>query len=172
MNEQAIADVINELYTLLVIFSGTGGVYLFVQGVRRLVWASQFGGMNSMGSRSFTSEAAGYLFGSLITITVINFIGQMRKDFFGMEEYSWDQLASGGTSIDFAANFFFSAFGLLGIWLVIKAGFAMPKISEGKETVGGVAMYVILALACTSARELNDAITELTVFNPLTFFSG
>ena len=79
MNFQAVADIVNELYIFLILASGTGGLWLFVQGMRRLVWASQFGGMNSMGSRSFTSEAAGYLFGSLITITVINFIGQIDQ---------------------------------------------------------------------------------------------
>jgi hypothetical protein len=172
MNFQAVADVVNELYILLIAFSALLGIFLVFQGGRRLVWSSQFGGMNSMGSRSFTSEAMGYFFGGFISVTIIHLLSQMRKDFFGMEEFSWTTLETSESPIAFAESFFFAAFGLLGIWLVIKAALAAPKIADGKETAGSVMMLLALALACVSARDINTAISGLTVFNPLTFFSG
>jgi hypothetical protein len=170
-NTAELANVLNALHSLAVVFSGILGVWLFIQCTKRILWASQMGGMSSMGSKSFTSEAFNYFMGSMIAINAAWFISSFGSEILNTgKEYSWVPVQDNhSTSLEFVGIFMISVFKLIGYFMIVISGNKISKIGENGVTGSSVFWQLIIGALCTQFEWVNLAIQELTPFNPLGF---
>ena len=168
-NTAAFNEIINYLPIFLTAIGALISVVMLVQGVRRLVWASQLGGINSMGTKSFTSEGLGYIIGSIVVGQFAWMISAIAGDLIGAPEFSWVPLSNETSSMQYAGKLIVNLASLFGIVLVMKGGMAIPKISEGQATFSQVVWLILIGVAATQLVWLNQQIASLTPFNPMGF---
>ncbi len=170
-NTAELANILNLLHSLAVMFSGLLGVWLFYQFGKRMLWASQLGGMNSMGSRSFSGEALNYFIGSFISINAAWFISSFGSEMLNAgQDYSWVPVQANQTnSLEFVGKFLISTFKLIGYFMIVTAGNQISKIGENGVTGTSVFWRLVIGALCTQFEWVNMAIQELTPFNPLGF---
>jgi hypothetical protein len=168
-NTEGLVDLLNALHAFAVMLSGLLGVVLMIKCLQRTLWATQMGGMNSMGTRSFSGEAMRYFFGSVVSLNAAWVLSSFSRDILGIsEDYSWVPVqADQQNSIEFVGMFLISTFKLIGFFMIVTAGNKITQIGEGGVTGGSVFWQLVIGALCTQMVWLNQAIQFLTPFNPL-----
>lgn len=167
VNTAAIASIVNALYPLIVMIGVLISVWMFYSGIRSLSWSSQLS--MGMASRSMASEGFSKLIGGIVAGQASWFAWAGGREFMGVNT-SWVPLSSNSTSLEFIGNFLTSAFYLIGISMIIKAGMMLPKVSQGQATIGQAAVTILIGSAVANFQWLNAQVASLTPFNPLGLF--
>lgn len=168
-NTSAFNEIINYLPILILTIGGLISIIMAYSGVTRFIWAAKLGGINSMGTKSFTSEGFGFLIGSIIVGNVVWMISAVAGDLIGATETTWVPLTEGNNSMQYAGQLIIRLAYLFGIVLVMKGGMAIPKISDGQATMSQVIWLIIIGVLATQLTWLNAQIASLTPFNPMGF---
>lgn len=172
VNVQAIAEIFTAIQMLIIVISGAAGLWAFQQTWVRLVWAAQLGGINSMGTRSYVSEAGAYFAGGLIAMNALGFAATAAGDLTGSSAVAWNPITvQTENPMLFVGEILVAGFWIIGISLVIKSGLSLPKISEGSATFSGCAFGFLFGALCMRFEWVNThLINEVVPFNPLGLF--
>lgn len=168
-NTTALNDILNYLPIVIFVFGGLVSVFFFYMAMIRITWAAKLGGINSMGTKSFTVEAMNYILGAIVVGNVAWVISGISGDLITAQEYSWEPLADNTNSMIYTGKLLLAIANLFGIVLVTKGGMAIPKISDGQATISNVMWLIIIGVAATQLVWINQQIANFTVFNPLGF---
>lgn len=171
MNLSEIANVLNSFYLLLVALGTMLMVYWFIEAIRRFVWASEFGGMNSMGTRNFSSEGIAFLMASMVAGNFAWFITAITGDLYGAEQFTWVEVKETDDHLKYIGDVIVALFTIIGFSVAYKtAGIIKSGNGQGEVPVGKVIINFAIAILCTQVRWLSTTIGEFTPFNPLGLF--
>lgn len=171
MDFNAIADIVNATYIFMVTLGYLLMVWLMYLGMNRVIWASQFGGMNSMGSRNYTAEALGYFFAAMICGYFSWFANSVMGDMTG-QQYKWKNLQATGDNLKFIGDFLTSAFTLVGFAIAYRTAGLAKKVGTGEVTVSTIIVNLLIAVLCTQLPWISQQISTFTPFNPMGLFFG
>lgn len=171
MNFTALAEILNNTYLLLVALGSMLMIFWFIEAIRRFVWASEFGGMNSMGTRNFSSEGIAFLFASMIAGNFAWFVSAVTGDLYGAEQFTWVQVQESDDHLKYIGDVIVALFTIIGFSIAYKtAGIIRGGSGQGEVPVGKVIINISIAILCTQIRWVSTTIGELTPFNPLGLF--
>ncbi len=172
MNLAAIANIVNNLYLLIWTLGGLISIWFVYRGITRFIWASQLGGMNSMGTRNFVSEGLLMVLGGVIAGYFTWFVTATTGDLYGAQPYQWKQLQDTGNSLRFIGDFIVSSFTIMGFVMAYQIPGMTRKVSSGEATGSSVVWQLIIAIMCTQVEWLSQQISTFTPFNPFGLFFG
>jgi hypothetical protein len=168
-NTTEFNEILNYLPTFILVIGSLISFFMAYKAVIRFIWASKLGGINSMGTKSFTSEAIGYLIGALIVGNVVWVVSSISGDLISAPELSWKPLTNEANSMQYAGKLIVRLASIFGIVLVMRGGMSIPKISEGQATVTEVIWLILIGVLATQLMWFNQQIATFTPFNPMGF---
>jgi hypothetical protein len=168
-NTTEFNEIINYLPIFIMAIGSLVSLFMAYQAIVRFLWASKLGGINSMGTKSFTSEAVGYLIGALVVGNVVWVITSITGDLISAPEFSWEPLTNEVNSMQYAGKLIVNISSIFGIVLVMRGGMSIPKISQGQATITEVIWLILIGVLATQLIWVNQQIANLTPFNPMGF---
>ena len=171
INVQAIAELLTAIKVLLSVGTGLIGLFMIYRAITKATWAVQMGGINSMGTKDFTSEALLGFAGGLVTMNVSLWAAAGAADLMGVDNVTWRGVtAQTEDPMKFIGEFIIASFWLIGFTMIGKSGISAPKISEGQISAGTVFFYFCFGIVMMNFEWLNAEITNLVPFNPMAVF--
>jgi hypothetical protein len=167
INLQGIIELIDQFYLTLIVLAGTVGTFYAGNGVLLLRVAIQMGGMNSMGTRSFYSEAAMKICVGIICWYLIAFISGIGEEIVGMQ-FEWDEPLA-NTDGYLLGVMVLKIIRLTGVYLCFKGTLSLTNREGGG--FGSLFRTYAFGLIAIFIVPFGEALGQIFGFNPVALFA-
>lgn len=166
-NVAGITALIDDMYLAIIAIAGLIGVINFVRGTILIKYAAQLGGMNSMGTRSFYSEASIHIFAGIIMIYFASYISLVGEDLF-QAQFEWNNEAEAASGLYGFGSFVLKLIKLFGVLLMFKGVLALTDKEGG--SIKKFFLSTFFGLLAMYIEAVSKEFSLYTGFNPLALF--
>lgn len=167
INLQAILALIDQFYNVLIIIAGLIGIFNVGKSLLMFKIAVQMGGMNSMGTRSFYSEAALYMAVGLICAYLIAFITGVGEEIVGVQ-FEWDKPPA-GTGAHLLSAVILKLIRLMGVYLCFRG--VLKLTDRDGNGLSSFLRYQAFGLIAIFIIPFGEELGRLFGFNPVALFT-
>jgi hypothetical protein len=165
---QGVIDLLDQFYLIIIGLSGICALYYGARGWIGLKVAGQMGGMNSMGTRSFISEAlvnllACYLFASLAWV-----IGAISDELVGVT-FAWDSANESQAGQYLAGTVVIKIIQLIGVYTIFNTFFGLVDKNGGAK-ISTTILRLLMGVGFVGIEWINNELSKNTGVNPLALF--
>lgn len=167
LNMTAIVALIDNFYVVIIAVAGLIGIFNFIRGWFLVKYAVQLGGMNSMGTRSFYSEAGLHIFSGLMLIYFTSYIGNIGGELFSAQ-FEWNDDSANSSGFYVFGGIIIKIIKLFGVFLMLKG---LLSLTDGESgTVKKFILTSLFGLLAMYIEVVSNEFSRYTGINPLALF--